>query len=298
MYHNGADADEYNAYLPTYPYHEGDNPPGYGLGGETRKGWHFDVSSISSAFSVENTGTILELTNGSTQATVKYRDFYRARYIPELSFTVDLDFTFSGTSKKIAIISDPHFGYSPNDATEIFTKILNPALISLGVTDAFVCGDIVHGDDTRYADFKAAILVPTNTINWYTITGNHDIFASWKTEFSQANTYYSVVVDNVNFILLGAEATTTGISAAAVSFLDDELTDNQDINNMILTHSGRFTTTRKTDVASSYCFQNGSTYVPIETAIGANNFVAWFAGHSHGHIGVKEPDNSVFLNLE
>jgi hypothetical protein len=301
MYRNGNNNDEYNSYLPTYPYHEGSNPPGYGLPAETRKGWHFDVSSTSSTISVENTGVILELTNGSTSAKVRYRDFYRQRYIPELSFTVDLDFAYTGTSKKIAIVSDPHFGiedtFDNNDATEIFTKIMNPDLISLGITDAFVLGDLVHDSDTYYADFKAAIADPVNTINWYTLTGNHDIFASWKTEFSQANTYYSVVIDNLNFILLGSEATTNSISAAAVTFLGNELTNNQDKNNIILGHTARYNTVRKSTTSAAYMTQAGSDHTPIETAIGSNNFVAWFSGHAHGYLGVKEPDNSVFLNL-
>jgi len=271
-------------------------------GNITDRHWHFDVSSILRGYAPNThskTGAILQLTNGSKTATLKYRDCGTGAWLPNIETSWELQYAYSGASANIAMISDPHIGANA-EATPDFVTVINDiddTLSALNVDIAFVLGDIVHGDEAEYANYITT-RDASDISTWYELMGNHDVSDigaapadGFETELGHALCYYSVTIGNIAFILLSDEDTKgeaqNSISAAALTFLETTLTNNQDKNIFICTHQGRYNTTRKTLTEDSGYLKPSAD---IETLLAAYNWDTWFCSHSHGYTVSPNPN--------
>ena len=250
---------------------------------------YFDVSSVANYYVDVVTGCILELTNGSRTAVVKYRNFGAGTWYAALETNITLKVPFTGSTTKIAIISDTHIGVGEGNPGASFTTAINDIDDNItGVSHVFVCGDIVHDDAGYYGtdagDYKT--IRATSDIasaNWHELAGNHDVLAGangFKAELlgsEGANAYYTVTIGNCVFILLSDETQTEPyeISNAANTWLATTLFDNASNNCIILTHQGQLWTTKETDRTAGYIGN-------IDDAIGLNDYAIWFQGHTHG----------------
>ena len=270
------------------PFFVGDNAPGYGLPGETRKGHYFDVSSQSSAWGVESIGVIAYLINGSNKMTVKFRSHTEQRFIPELEVTLNLRYAYSGTDAIVYIASDCHFGAATQDAPLNYSVQIIPDITALGVTHCFILGDIVEDNAAYYADYIIAKgLYPSAT--WKELNGNHDIVADFKTQLGYADESHVEIIGNCAFIMCGSQGANIVIDH---TFLGDSLTTYATSNCFIMSHAGRLNTT--VDTVDHHADQDAD----IETAISGKKFVAWFAAHQHGWVeNTRKVTTAKYLNL-
>ena len=284
----GKDGEYREALRIQEPFFVGENAPGLGLPGETRKGHYFDVSSQTPHRGVEVIGAIAYLVNGSDKMRVRYRSHSEERWIGELDVMLNLQFAYSGTDAIVYIASDPHFGYADMDATLNYEIQIIPDITALGVTHCFILGDIVHDDAAYYATYIAAKgLYPSAT--WKELNGNHDVVADFKTDLGYADESHIETIGNCTFIMCGSQGANTVIDH---TFLGDSLTTYAATNCFIMTHSGRLNTTELTDLYPAL------PTADIETAVGVKKFVAWFAGHQHGwERGMRKIKNAKYLDL-
>jgi predicted phosphodiesterase len=239
---------------------------------------YINVSSVVQFQQSRSVGTVLELVNSSSVATVRFRDFENAAWLGARTF--NLGFAFSGTSTKIAIISDIHMGTTECDEVADFDAAIAD-LDSLGDIDAvFVLGDIANSGASAEYDAYLTSKAASDVSVWKELSGNHDQGEYFLSKLSYTDRYYSHTIGNVVFIFLGDEDGAGGISAAAQTFLNTTLTNNQDKNCIILSHEGRYNRNDYTTVAESYL----DPAATISGIIDNKDWQAWFSAHSHGYV--------------
>ncbi len=248
---------------------------------ESGSRWYFSESSIINYNQTVSVGAILQLTNGSTTATIRFRNF-SGSWITNLDQNINLRHVYTGASTKIAFISDLHLGHTGEPALFDAAIADIDALGDIGYI--FTLGDISNNDASAdydtYIASRATSLVPV----WKELAGNHDDTASFESKLGYASRYYSYTVGNLVFIFLGDEGNYV-LSAGAQTFLSNTLSSNQDKDIIILSHEGRYDTSINTTYIS------GGYLGPepqISNIVEAYNWDAWFSGHNHGYSGVQK----------
>lgn len=236
---------------------------------------YFDVSSVVPFHSGNSVGSILELVGGSAIGHVKFYSFSRQAYFLEKD--IELRYEFAGTSLNVAIISDIHMG-GPHSIPSFETVV--DYFDSLGnILKVFVLGDIRNRPKLSGFDLYLDIREKSNidAVNWHEVMGNHDWPPSAIYTKLGVDKYYSLIIDNICFILLGNGWLVDG----EPPWLKDTLTRNQDKNIIILTHIGRQGTT--------YGTWGGCGLIRpvkvLEECLEGQDWDAWFCGHSHGYKG-------------
>ena len=116
----------------------------------------------------------------------------------------------------------------------------------------------------------------------------------FQTRLAHALPYYTVTIGNAVFILLSDEKTNgylyAAISPAALTLLQTTLAANQTKDIFILSHEGRYNTTRQTARATDD--GNLGPVGGIEDAVNSYTWSAWICGHSHGWDTTHAPDYS------
>ncbi len=258
--------------------------------------YHIDVSSVTDYFSNDQIIVVLELTNNSTSAVVKFYNVTDTAYMTGLQTTVTLNAAFSGATTKIALISDPHIASSASYSNFIACIDAIDDDIT-GCSKVFVLGDIVNDDADYYGsgtnEYKTARATSDiSDSNWHELAGNHDIltgssgFCAELLGGESENPYYSVSVDNCIFIFISDEGSFAA-SNDANAFISTTLAANTSNNCFILTHEPRKGTTRY----SKYNTAVSQGWLDNVSNADSDNWVAWFAGHSHGYTTHTEPDS-------
>jgi hypothetical protein len=243
-----------------------------------------EVSSVVAYEQNLSVGMILELTNGSSIAKLHVRDFGNAVYREVREFS--LKYAFSGSSTKIALISDLHIGHStPSGATNFATAIADLDAIG-GISAALVLGDITDGHLDAQFDAYVTAKGTSGIATWKELAGNHDYGGNFLSKLGYTYLYHSYTVGNMVFIFLGDETGTAGISANGLTFLGNTLGANQDKNICILTHQPRFNTVFYSVSRDGAQPENYLTPVAsIDSAVNSQEWQLWACGHQHGFTG-------------
>lgn len=244
----------------------------------------FDVSSVAKFTAVVNTGVILSLENGSTTATVRWRNFEAGTWY-DLDKTIELSTAFVGTTRDIAIISDIHFGLEPPAPTSALTAAVDDIDDNIGTcTHVLVLGDICN-DVNEYAEYKTVKATSDiDEANWHELGGNHDfpVLASFLSELGYALPYNEVVIDNLVFLMTSPDSDSQTLGATQLSWLYDRVAANSGNPIILCVHQGIQNTTRETDQSTGY----------IKPPLTLTGISAVFCGHSHGYSDQPAPSDT------
>ena len=260
----------------------------------------FDISSSTDTLSNHRMVGVLELTSGSFVAVMKYYDVTDSQYLTTLQTDIKLSFAYTGSSTKVAIMSDTHLGGADNPDTA-FTAVIDAIDDTItGCSKVFVLGDIVMDDANYYGsgagEYKT--IRATSDIadtNWHELAGNHDVISGvngFQAELLGGEAellYYKIEVGNCVFLLLSDEETNpvkAAISSAANTWAASTLAANTDKNCFIMTHQSQYDLTRYS------LFNSNISQGWIDVPAGQDGgWIARFFGHSHGYTTFTEPDS-------
>jgi hypothetical protein len=254
----------------------------------------FDVSSVIPFTAEVTTGCVLELTNNSTEAIIKYYLFGSGSQTEyeSLRTTITLPIAFSGATHKIGIISDIHYGYPGSDTVLPYAR---DGLNTLGCGTVLVLGDCANGA-TYYSALMTAVAV-NNSMTWHFLAGNHDIYDANAPDnqgfeyYTGDNREYYIDIGNCRIYMLGV-AGTDGTDnryqthADAVTLLDTDLSALR--NNIICTHVPMPATIRDSRDYERYKYLRN--YNDINKALAGKSVAALFSGHMHSGSFIPEPD--------
>lgn len=248
----------------------------------TPRNWHFDVSGV-----YNYNYAVITLTNGSTSVLYRVRNITSHTWLTDYTRTFALQYAYTGTTANIALISDLHSGAADTRLTNAISDLegISPAL---SVNTIFVLGDLVGTPaDNEYDNYLAQRAAATNITSWYQLSGNHDSITSFLTKLGYTYHYNTVTIGNVVFILMGNDVAgmNGSLSADARTFLNDTMSANQTKNIFIMSHQGRYNTTRQTSRTGGCLGYNIAGADLVEAIIGKYKWDAWFCGHSHGWTG-------------
>jgi len=274
---------------------------GQDLGPVTR--WFFDVSSVYyTSPQNKSTGAVLFLTNSSTSATMRFRDFTNNAWLSDPpDTTITLPVAFSGTTQAVAFISDIHIG---EDGTEDATKFaavihdidvhLNPAS---NITAVCVLGDLVRDDPSYYADYLTA-KADSDVATWYEIGGNHDVYNvetgdghgfEYELGYTDAQGYLNFDINNCHFWLAGPHGDAgsgtpatnkQALDANSLTNLASELAAHAAENMFLCTHLETY------DYLRGVRNESTAWITPIGSwlqNIAAYPWVAHISAHLHGY---------------
>lgn len=246
----------------------------------------YDVSSITRVDYDINTGVLLQLTEGSLVAQLKYRNFGTSTWM-DLSESFPLRFKAT-VSRNIWVISDPHYGLSSVDWDTDFKDAIAD-MNSISYDYVLVLGDICHEVD-KYSDYKTRRGDSNLSSDyWYELPGNHDVpvIDSYKSGLGYSDTYYSFIFDNFLVLMVG-DGGTPEITAACKHWIFEQIALHGDKNIIFCTHQPCYDTTRESTADSDHYINDPDGAFNIDK----RDIVAWICGHSHGWSGVGPPDST------
>lgn len=263
-----------------------------------------NVASVVTMSANNSVVGIMDIVNGESVAAMRFYDVTTSTWLDDIETAISLSYAYTGSTIRIAIISDLHIGLASPDPNAPFLAVIDAIDDTItGVDKVFVLGDIVgntpktgayYGTETvNYKSLRATSDIADS--NWHEIAGNHDLltgadgFLAELLGSESALPYYTVDVGNIVFLMVSNDDAVSGdgyISDEANSWIATTLAANDDKICMVLTHHPRQGTTR---------YSSNSDYMYIKNADSLENggYDAWFSGHTHAITGI----NTDFLRV-